>query len=1094
MVRFLLAGICFFILTLPTGFTDTVFAETNALILDDDTEVLDVYEEMLLFKDREDEITITDLENRIAEIPFVREAEIQQQPGFFMRSNWLRFEVENQSATDEWLLEFAFPLIYELQIYQQADDGMEALYDTGAVHPFDHRPTLYRNFVFDLEIEPNTTETYFVRAVGSGDLHPPINIWDTPSFLEKQQVELILLGIFYGTVLVMILYNFFLYLSLRMRSYLYYVLVILLTLMGKLSINGLGFQYLWPDFPEWNAIATPVWVSLACIMIVIFSRSFLDLDYYLPKVKYILYLLVILNVTVILLLFFNHFWALSMMVISALATFITIILAAGISLLRGARQARFFLAGWLIFLTGVSITILERTAVLPFNLFTEYAGQGALTLEVVLLSFALADKINMMRREKEAAEAEAAKNQEKALENLKQADKLKDEFIAVTSHELRTPLYGMIGIAESIREGGYGPVNPALRNQLSMIMASGQRLTQLVNDILDLSVMNQRSLKLKRKKVHASNIVENVCLMCQVLVKGKPVELINRVGQELAPIYADPARLQQVMYNLVDNAVKYTEEGSVIIEAEEVEGMIRIDVKDTGIGISEEDVDRIFLPFQQLNPHVDRETAGLGLGLAITRRLVDMHEGRMEVSSFPGEGTEFSVQIPLYRTKWEGSAEQHPTVSEAPIPSSLFPMNTDYHVDLPEVESKKMNGTILVVDDELVNVQIMINHLAMEHFRVLHTTDGNEAYEILENHEIDLVILDLMMPSISGYQVCRKIRECYSLLDLPILMLTATSQSQSKVTAFESGANDYLVKPFDKSELLSRVKTLVRIKKFNRELMDLNQHLEEKVEDRTAALHKLNHELMGMNEQLIQMAKSRRDMLQNIAHELGTPVTIIHSYMQSLKEGLVAPDDAAYAKLVTNKLNILQRLIQDLYELALLENGRSSLILHTYHLGNWLSDQSAQIRLAVQQKNRRFEGSPVPERASAYEIQVDRERMGQVFLNLISNAVKHTSDKEGAIAFKLALDEQEQVLTIHFSDNGTGMSDDALPQIFERFYKGQPKEAETQESIGLGLAIVKKVMDAHQGQISVNSKIGKGTTFSLRLPVHKMEGKELEHV
>src|SRR5699024_10328048 len=144
--------------------------------------------------------------------------------------------------------------------------------------PFHERPIKHRNFLFPVTIEPGTTKTFYTWAVGSGDLHPPIIMWERDAFVEKTEREFMLLGAFYGIILVMIVYNLFLYVSLRMKSYLYYCILITFTLLGKISINGIGFQYLWPNYPNWNVGATPVWVALACIFILIFSRSFLEID------------------------------------------------------------------------------------------------------------------------------------------------------------------------------------------------------------------------------------------------------------------------------------------------------------------------------------------------------------------------------------------------------------------------------------------------------------------------------------------------------------------------------------------------------------------------------------------------------------------------------------------------------------------------------------------------------------------------------------------------------------------------------------------------------------------------------------------------
>lgn len=291
------------------------------------------------------------------------------------------------------------------------------------------------------------------------------------------------------------------------------------------------------------------------------------------------------------------------------------------------RAARFFVIGWLVFLTGTFITILERAIVIPYSIFTEYAGQGALSIEVVLLSLALADKINIMRKEKEKAERVARESQELAIESLRKTDELKDEFLAIISHELRTPLYGMVGIAESLQDGVAGKVSGGMRNQLDMIIMSGRRLSHLVNDILDLSKLKHNTLSIELKQVNLYDLVKVVFTICQPLLKEKQVRLVNRISPKLPVVLADPGRLQQIMYNLVGNAITYTEVGEVVVTAESVENdFIKVYVADTGKGIDPEFHNHIFEPFQQGNSTIFSEfTAGAGIGLSVTKRLINLH-------------------------------------------------------------------------------------------------------------------------------------------------------------------------------------------------------------------------------------------------------------------------------------------------------------------------------------------------------------------------------------------------------------------------------------------------------------------------------------
>jgi len=290
--------------------TNNVSAKnSDPILLDDSTKKEDMYSAIEIIKDRKRALTIDDVVSGSYDDNFLPAHDIRQKKGFFETANWLRFEVNNQTNQRDWLLEFAFPLINEIEIYTVEDGEIQLLHKAGSDLPFKQRSIEHRHFVFNLEVEHGKTKTFYALAVGSGDLHPPISIWNQEAFIEKTQNEFVLLGIFYGVILVMILYNLFLYFSLRLKSYLYYVIAITFTLLGKLSINGLGFQYLWPNAPAWNLISAPVWVPLACIFILIFSRSFLDLDRYFPKLKHVFYVLITCNVAVFIALHFSNYFS-----------------------------------------------------------------------------------------------------------------------------------------------------------------------------------------------------------------------------------------------------------------------------------------------------------------------------------------------------------------------------------------------------------------------------------------------------------------------------------------------------------------------------------------------------------------------------------------------------------------------------------------------------------------------------------------------------------------------------------------------------------------------------------------------------------------
>src|SRR5690625_3266354 len=208
--------------------------------------------------------------------------------------------------------------------------------------------------------------------------------------------------------------------------------------------------------------------------------------------------------------------------------------------------------------------------------------------------------LKIMRKEKELAEKKSQESQELALQNLQKADELKDEFLAITSHELRTPLYGMIGIAESLREGAAVRVREEITRQLYMIIISGRRLSHLVNDILDFSRLKHEAIAIEIRKVNLYSLVDIVFTVCHPLLKDKDVQLVNHIPENVF-VKADPDRLQQILYNLVGNALEFTDEGLVTVSTEKNDEKIDIRVTDTGKGIDMSKQGEIFEPLNKLH-------------------------------------------------------------------------------------------------------------------------------------------------------------------------------------------------------------------------------------------------------------------------------------------------------------------------------------------------------------------------------------------------------------------------------------------------------------------------------------------------------------
>ena len=442
-----------------------------------------------------------------------------------------------------------------------------------------------------------------------------------------------------------------------------------------------------------------------------------------------------------------------------------------------------------------------------------------------------------------AQEREVERHRQEA-ERLKQIDRMKDEFLANTSHELRTPLNGIIGISESLLDGAAGEIGRAARDNLIMVSASGRRLAHLVDDILDFSKLRNHEIVLRKRPVALRELVEVTLMLCRPLVGSRELELVNEVEADLPAVEADEDRLQQILHNLLGNAIKFTRKGLVAVSArlnDDQESAaygadearrrraVEVAVADTGVGIPADKLSRIFESFEQADASSAREFGGTGLGLTITRQLVELHGGSMGVISTEGEGSTFTFTLPAAEGAEEAqdlgatstSSQQLSRVRDiepillpaGPAPTAVAdPASMATEAGSLAVAAGNGSGHVLCVDDEPINLQVLENLLGLEGYSIQRANDGLECLEILQQGTVpDLILLDVMMPRMTGFEVARRIRRSFSAHRLPILLVTAKNQVSDLVEGLSSGANDYLSKPFSKQELLARVRTHINL-------------------------------------------------------------------------------------------------------------------------------------------------------------------------------------------------------------------------------------------------------------------------------------------
>lgn len=395
--------------------------------------------------------------------------------------------------------------------------------------------------------------------------------------------------------------------------------------------------------------------------------------------------------------------------------------------------------------------------------------------------------------------------QRRATQELERLVVLKDQFLANTSHELKTPLNAIIGIADSLCEDISDKLDPEQKEHFSIIGISARRLSNLINDILDISQLKNGEIKLSKKPVRISDLIRHVRLGFEYLNDKKEVAMIWKIPEDLPRVVVDGDRIKQVLYNLIDNALKFTEQGEITTIVSVEEEIITVSVEDTGIGIAKDKYEDIFTAFYQVEDPLTRYNSGIGLGLSITKQLIELHGSKLMLESEENKGSKFSFTLPVFRGQVPDEYQINELMPERYISKRE---STELHAEFTQNENQ-----ILIVDDDYANLQTAMITLRKEGYSIAVATNGQEALKMIDaNPNICLVILDLMLPGMNGYDVCRIIRNTKDYHELPILMLTGRSYSDSILMGFDAGANDFLAKPFDPGELKARVKTLIELR------------------------------------------------------------------------------------------------------------------------------------------------------------------------------------------------------------------------------------------------------------------------------------------
>lgn len=773
-------------------------AAVPAIILDQDSKQIALGNHAVYLEDIDSSYTLNDI-IQLDPSNFEILTEESLNKGFTNSSYWLKFSIIDQTLdqkTQSWKLETTYPLLDYLDIYIIDSDNRVEHLKMGDVYLYNQRPVDHRNFIVPISLQDNEKKDVYIRVQTSSSMQIPVFIWHPDYFFEARSGEQYGLGLYYGMMCVMFFYNFFLWFSIRDSNYLWYIGYLGAFALLQASTSGLGYQYLWPNSPWIESIAPPVTIALVGIFGIAFTRRFLHTRQYHIVADNLLRLVLYLSLVVLTLSFIADSATVMSLAKVVVVTFLLFILYASVAmLLRGHRQARFFLAAWVSLILGGLFTIGMMLGLFPNTFLMTHASKIGSVFEIILLSFALADRIKVIEKEKKLIERRAQKELEKTNQKLEENNRLKDEFLATISHEFRTPLNGILGSLELAQQEPKSHISP----HISTAKGSADEMLSLVEQVLSYTELQSGNLTIKAEPINLPETLDELTQTISQQCKSKGIEFnLENNARNPQTIIADKKRLHQALAPIFDNSIKFTQEGHISLGVQikfvHNQYLLVLKVEDSGIGIAESKHEAILEAFTQADGSFTRQFGGLGIGLSLVKALCNQLGGSINIISEEHHGTLVEILLPI------------------DIPHQAFTSAVTTHIE-PEARAPqiKNQARVLIVEDNHINQVVLKTMLQRLNIETETADHGIKALTLLDqayqdNQTIDLILMDCQMPVMDGFDATRNIRNSKkSYANIPIIAVTANALSSDRERCLQAGMSDYLSKPFQLDDIRSKL-------------------------------------------------------------------------------------------------------------------------------------------------------------------------------------------------------------------------------------------------------------------------------------------------
>lgn len=656
-----------------------------------------------------------------------------------------------------------------------------------------------------------------------------------------------------------------------------------------------------------------------------------------------------------------------------------------------------------------------------------------------------------------AATATIAFSNSLLLERVRELDRLKTEFLSEIAHELRGPLFGISSIADGLATDDDHALPEDHRRLIDVIRVTAVEMKELVEHLFDLNKLEMGVMRFDIQPMDVATVVRLAVDLARDSARAKGLDLELAIDDGLPMIRGDRARIRQCVTNLLSNAIKYTDHGSIRVSCRLHGTTVRVAVEDTGPGMGLEEVKTAFERYRR-----GREVGaieGTGLGLALTKEIIEAHEGSVSVESAPGRGSTFFFDLPIQPTTPQSLTGGAYRWTGRPLFRTNVSFGTGLQNGSPSTLPDSLQGrgeTILIVDDSETDREALRASLAGKGYAVLTATDGMEALDVIRSHKPGLVVTDLMMPRLSGAELCRLLKEDPDTASIPVILVTARNSLGDMVFGIQMGADDYVAKPYDAHELAVRISALLRMRRIREDLESAQTRLVEMELIATSA--------------------------GTLAHAVKNPVVIIRNYVKWLRDAIERSDGRetgdALARIDAAAADIAR--IIDGLKRAHLERPRKTWV----HLPELLDGAFHELAetAAGEQVNpvREFEAGVPP-------VEGDASQLAMAFTNLLTNAIE-AMPNGGTLTLRIFTPGPDGI-QVEIQDSGSGIRQELQEHLFKPFITTKIG------GTGLGLWTARRIIEAHHaGRLMIDSVPGKGTAVRVWMPTRSPTSTALREV